>query len=211
MPRITEADLKKQIKNKSFSPVYLIYGSEQMFVKSYTKKLCEAVAGKNPSDFNYHTFSGDIDFQELAASLQIMPFIVMTSSCRAFCRDALGRKLQLKSPRVSTPGMTVHTPGASRMMGKETPFPLRSLRPPRGALQRTAPRQPRHPQPAGHVDDGQVFPGDRVRTRAEDHAQKLQVPAHSIKGWVVGVSKVNRGNESRPDAQNSCTITCFKW
>ena len=56
MPRITEADLKKQIKNKSFSPVYLIYGSEQMFVKSYTKKLCEAVAGKNPSDFNYHTF-----------------------------------------------------------------------------------------------------------------------------------------------------------
>lgn len=67
MPRITEADLKKQIKNKSFSPVYLIYGSEQMFVKSYTKKLCEAVAGKNPSDFNYHTFSGDIDFQELAS------------------------------------------------------------------------------------------------------------------------------------------------
>ena len=61
MPRITEADLKKQIKNKSFSPVYLIYGSEQMFVKSYTKKLCEAVAGKNPSDFNYHTFSDDID------------------------------------------------------------------------------------------------------------------------------------------------------
>ena len=46
MPRITEADLKKQIKNKSFSPVYLIYGSEQMFVKSYTKKLCEAVQAK---------------------------------------------------------------------------------------------------------------------------------------------------------------------
>lgn len=47
MPRITEADLKKQIKNKSFSPVYLIYGSEQMFVKSYTKKLCEAVDRKS--------------------------------------------------------------------------------------------------------------------------------------------------------------------
>lgn len=74
MPRITEADLKNKLK-QSFSPVYLIYGSEQMFVKSYTKKLCEAVAGKNPSDFNYHTFSGDIDFQELAASLQIMPFM----------------------------------------------------------------------------------------------------------------------------------------
>ncbi len=40
MPRITEADLKKnKLKTKAFSPVYLIYGSEQMFVKSYTKKL----------------------------------------------------------------------------------------------------------------------------------------------------------------------------
>lgn len=75
MPRITESDLKKQIKSKSFSPIYLIYGSEQMFVKSYTQKLCEAVAGKNPSDFNYHTFSGDINFQEFAAALQIMPFM----------------------------------------------------------------------------------------------------------------------------------------
>ena len=64
MPRITEADLKKQIKNKSFSPVYLIYGSEQMFVKSYTKKLCEAVAGKKSVRFQLsyiqrrHRFSG---------------------------------------------------------------------------------------------------------------------------------------------------------
>ena len=69
MPRITEADLKKQIKNKSFSPVYLIYGSEQMFVKSYTKKLCEAVAGKKPSDFNYHTSRLVKQFQEFRQNI----------------------------------------------------------------------------------------------------------------------------------------------
>lgn len=46
MPRITEADLKKQIKNKSFSPVYLIYGSEQMFVKSYTKSFVRLLQAK---------------------------------------------------------------------------------------------------------------------------------------------------------------------
>ena len=42
MPLITEAELKKQIKSRSFSPVYVIYGSEQMYVKEYTKKLVEA-------------------------------------------------------------------------------------------------------------------------------------------------------------------------
>ncbi len=75
MAKITEAELKKQIKSKSFSPMYLIYGSEQMFVKRYAQLLCESVAGKNPSDFNYHTFSGDINLDDFAAALQIVPFM----------------------------------------------------------------------------------------------------------------------------------------
>lgn len=75
MAKITEAELKKQIKSKTFAPVYLIYGSEQMFVSRYTKLLCEAVAGKNPSDFNYHTFSGGINLDDFAAALQIVPFM----------------------------------------------------------------------------------------------------------------------------------------
>lgn len=75
MPRLTETELKKQIKSRQFAPVYVIYGSEQMFVKQYTKKLVEAVAGKNPSDFNCHTFSGDIDMDDFAACMQIVPFM----------------------------------------------------------------------------------------------------------------------------------------
>ncbi len=75
MARLTEAELKKQIKSKSFSQLYLIYGNEQMFIKQYTKIIVEAVAGKNPSDFNFHTFSGDIDLDDFAASLQIVPFM----------------------------------------------------------------------------------------------------------------------------------------
>ena len=39
MPNITEADLKKQIKAKQFSPVYLLCGSEQMYVRTYAHKL----------------------------------------------------------------------------------------------------------------------------------------------------------------------------
>lgn len=75
MAKITESELKKQIKSKSFFPVYLIYGSEQMFVKRYTQMLCEGVAGKKPSDFNFHTFSGDINLDDFAAALQIVPFM----------------------------------------------------------------------------------------------------------------------------------------
>lgn len=75
MAKLTEADLKKQIKERKFSPVYVIYGSEQMFVKRYTETLIQSVVGKSPSDFNYHTFSGDINLDDFAASLQIIPFM----------------------------------------------------------------------------------------------------------------------------------------
>lgn len=75
MPKITEAELKKHIKQKKFSPVYVICGTEQMFIKRYTEMLAEAVTGKNPSDFNFHSFSGDVNLDELAASIQIVPFM----------------------------------------------------------------------------------------------------------------------------------------
>ena len=75
MSKITEADLKKHIKEKRFSPVYVIFGEEQMYVKNYTKMLLEAVAGKTPSDFNFHTFKGEIKLDELAAAMQVVPFM----------------------------------------------------------------------------------------------------------------------------------------
>ncbi|MCD8026064.1 MAG: DNA polymerase III subunit delta [Clostridiales bacterium] len=75
MPKITETELKKQIKSKQFSPFYVIYGTEQMFVKGYTEKLVQAVAGKNPSDFNYHIFSGEVNLDDFAASLNIVSFM----------------------------------------------------------------------------------------------------------------------------------------
>ncbi len=75
MSKLTETELKKHIKTKSFSPAYVIYGTEQMLVKRYTQLLVQAVAGKSPSDFNYHVFSGEIDLDDFAASLQIIPFM----------------------------------------------------------------------------------------------------------------------------------------
>lgn len=75
MAEITEAELKKHIKTRQFSPAYLIYGSEQMFVKRYTQMLVDAVTEKNPSEFNCHFFSGEVDLDEFAASLQMVSFM----------------------------------------------------------------------------------------------------------------------------------------
>ena len=75
MSKISESELKKQIKSKQFSPIYVIYGTEQMFVRRYSEQLANAVTGKNPSDFNFHKFSGDINLDDFAASLQIVPFM----------------------------------------------------------------------------------------------------------------------------------------
>lgn len=75
MPKISESELKKQIKSRQFSPIYVIYGTEQMFVRRYSEQLADAVTSKNPSDFNFHKFSGDINLDDFAASLQIVPFM----------------------------------------------------------------------------------------------------------------------------------------
>lgn len=75
MPKISETELKKIIKSRQFSPIYVIYGAEQMFVKRYTEMLTNSITGKNPSDFNFHVFSGEIDLDSFAAALQIVPFM----------------------------------------------------------------------------------------------------------------------------------------
>lgn len=75
MGKLTETELKKQLKNKDFSRIYLLYGTEQLYVKSYTKLLIEAVAGKQPSEFNYHVFKGEIDLDSFAAAVQVVPFM----------------------------------------------------------------------------------------------------------------------------------------
>ena len=75
MPLITIKDLEKQISARRFSPIYVICGTEQMYVAQFTRKLAAAVAGKNPSDFNFHTFGGSVDLDTLASATEVVPFM----------------------------------------------------------------------------------------------------------------------------------------
>ncbi len=75
MAVLTDKQMDKHIKERNFARVYLIYGDEQMYVKKYTDKLVKAVAGKSPSEFNFHTFGDSVNLDELAAAVQIVPFM----------------------------------------------------------------------------------------------------------------------------------------
>ena len=75
MPVITEKELNTQIKSRAFAPLYVLCGSEQMYIKQYTKRLTEAICGKTPSDFNFHSFSGEVDMDTLASAIGVVPFM----------------------------------------------------------------------------------------------------------------------------------------
>lgn len=75
MPKMSEAEFRKILSGRDFGTLYYICGTEKMLVTHNTKKLIDKVAGKNPSDFNYHTFSNDFDVDEFAVALQVVPFV----------------------------------------------------------------------------------------------------------------------------------------
>lgn len=73
MGKLTEQDFKRSLTGGQFSPVYLIYGEEKYLVRHYTARLCEKVAGKKPSDFDYVKLSAETDCQEIMAACEQFP------------------------------------------------------------------------------------------------------------------------------------------
>ncbi len=74
MPTMSESEFRKVLGGRDFGTLYYICGTEKMLVSNNTKKLIEKVAGKEPSDFNFHTFENGFDIDEMAVALQIVPF-----------------------------------------------------------------------------------------------------------------------------------------
>lgn len=75
MPVISENELKQQIKSRSFAPLYVLCGTEQLYIRQYTQLLTDAVTGKTPSDFNFHRFGGEVDLDVLASAVGVVPFM----------------------------------------------------------------------------------------------------------------------------------------
>ncbi|MCR5523083.1 MAG: DNA polymerase III subunit delta [Clostridia bacterium] len=75
MPEITETDLRNRIKSSPCG-AYLIYGSDNYFVRYYTGKLIDAAVGKDFRDFNLHVFDGDsADLSEIYDTCVAVPMM----------------------------------------------------------------------------------------------------------------------------------------
>lgn len=72
---MTESEFKKHIASKEFTRLYVLWGTEKKYVKTYTDKLVTKVMGKNISDFNYHEFKDNYDIQEICLSMLSVPFM----------------------------------------------------------------------------------------------------------------------------------------
>ena len=70
-----ESDFKKHMSSKQFSNLYFIDGDEKMLVSLHTEALIKKLMGDNPPEFNYHTFSGDVDISALSVSCDVVPFM----------------------------------------------------------------------------------------------------------------------------------------
>ncbi len=76
MPKITEQELKLQIRNKDFARIYLIYGQEAFLKKSYCEKLVSKCVDKDFSDFNFHKFDGkDISTDDISEAVEAFPMM----------------------------------------------------------------------------------------------------------------------------------------
>ncbi|MCI1964613.1 MAG: DNA polymerase III subunit delta [Oscillospiraceae bacterium] len=75
MPEITEAELKKQMKESQFAGLYFLYGEEKYLVSYYMKKLSVKAAGKQFTDFNFQKFDGgETGVDRIAEAAQSLPF-----------------------------------------------------------------------------------------------------------------------------------------
>lgn len=75
MAYMDEKSFKKHISSKKYNNIYVIFGDEKYLVKHYTKELVTAVAGKEPSEFAFHSFSSDADIQSIADAIGSVPFM----------------------------------------------------------------------------------------------------------------------------------------
>ncbi|MBQ7583726.1 MAG: DNA polymerase III subunit delta [Lachnospiraceae bacterium] len=68
-------DVRTDVKNKNFAPVYLIFGEEAYIRKNYRNQLTSALVAPGDS-LNYTAFSGnDIDAGEVVSLAMTMPFM----------------------------------------------------------------------------------------------------------------------------------------
>lgn len=85
-------ELKQDIKNRSFKPVYLLYGDEAFLKRSFKKQLVSAILGEDT--MNFQSFFGkETDINEIISLADTMPFfaekrVILIENSGLFKKDA---------------------------------------------------------------------------------------------------------------------------
>jgi len=79
MPIVYEDELRGDIKNGSFAPVYLIYGDDS-YLKNYYKDTLAKKASDGDPFFNLQKFEGDADLQEVFDAVNQYPMMAERKS-----------------------------------------------------------------------------------------------------------------------------------
>ncbi len=79
MPIVYEDELRSDIKNRSFAPVYLIYGDDS-YLKNYYKDTLAKKASDGDPFFNLQKFEGDTDLQEVFDAVNQFPMMAERKS-----------------------------------------------------------------------------------------------------------------------------------
>ncbi|XOQ44142.1 MAG: DNA-pol3-delta domain-containing protein [Clostridium sp.] len=75
MPEITETELRKQIRHKSFANLYFLYGEEKYLISYYLNQLAGKAAGDQFTDFNFQRFDGgETGADRIAEAALALPF-----------------------------------------------------------------------------------------------------------------------------------------
>ncbi len=76
MARISENELKEQIKTGNFSNVYFIYGEESYLKEHYIKKMKKKLADGEFADFNFHQYdSKNSTIDDILQDAQTLPMM----------------------------------------------------------------------------------------------------------------------------------------
>ncbi len=79
MPTVYEDELRSDIKNRSFAPVYLIYGDDSYLKNHYKDTLAKKASDGDPF-FNFQKFEGDTDLQEVFDAVNQFPMMAERKS-----------------------------------------------------------------------------------------------------------------------------------
>lgn len=75
MPALEEPAFKKQIKEKQFQRVYLLYGEEPCLIEKYASLIIARVVGGGMEDFNLQKFDGKTPVNDIAEAVEALPLM----------------------------------------------------------------------------------------------------------------------------------------